>query len=316
MSTLENKIIKINFDKKYDFKNYFIYETEKQQIKQLISNKYINNNLKLNFQENKIDDIYLFLKKINSKEISTIDEFKNNLGEHFKNQKNIENILNNKRVVIVGPADYVNFNDKINDYDIIVRVNRGLAQQSNGKTGDRTDVLYHVVNQHKENGGPINLDFKGHVRFIYPILDLYENTTFKNVGTLRDYFQIYQDKRTYNHITKNFSIIDTNKYLEMEKILDSRPNSGVGAILDLLNFNIKELYITGFTLFQTNYDKDYRDSVDGIKGNTSKLALDRMSKAKNHNQEKTALIFKNIILKNKKVKFDKILEDCVNNILK
>lgn len=234
---------------------------------------------------------------------------------HFKNQKNISDILNNKRVVIVGPADYVDSNDKINNYDIIVRVNKGLSQQGNGKCGDRTDILYHIVNQDKENGGPIDTNFNGHIRFIYPILDCDEKTTFKNIGTIRDYLKVIKDKGVYNHIQKNFSIINELEYLKMENILKSRPNSGIGAILDLLTFNVKELYITGFTLFQTNYSKDYRKTVDGVGINTSKLALDRMSKAKHHNQEMAALVFKSQILKDRRVNYDKILEECLNNII-
>ena len=94
----------------------------------------------------------------------------------------------------------------------------------------------------------------------------------------------------------------------MEKKMNSRPNSGVGAILDLLSFDIKEIYITGFTLFQTNYSTDYRKNVDNIQGNTCKLALARMKKSGHHNQEKTALVFKNNILTDKRVKYDKILD--------
>ena len=101
----------------------------------------------------------------------------------------------------------------------------------------------------------------------------------------------------------------------MEKKMNSRPNSGVGAILDLLSFDIKEIYITGFTLFQTNYSTDYRKNVDNIQGNTCKLALARMKKSGHHNQEKTALVFKNNILTDKRVKYDKILDQCINSII-
>ena len=315
---MSNDIL-ITFDIKNqaELSNFFVYHITTKKLRQLISNKFLDNNLNLQYKEIKLKDINLFnlFKKLNVKKIGTITNLKKELILHFNNQKNISNILNNKRVVIVGPADYVDLNDKINNYDVIVRVNKGLSQQGNGKCGNRTDILYHVVNQNKENGGPIDINFNGHIRFTYPILDYDEETTFKNIGTIRDYFEIYKDNEIYNHIQKDFSIINKLKYLEMEKILQSRPNSGIAAILDLLTFNIKELYITGFTLFQTNYSKDYRDKVDGIDKNTSKLAIDRMLKAGHHDQEKAALVFKNQILNNKRVKYDKILEDCVNNII-
>jgi hypothetical protein len=310
-------LIIIDFKKKnnIELEKYFVCHTDKQQIRQFISNKFLDNNLNLDYKKNKIINIDSFFKKINVKKICSIANIKKDLIVNFKNQKNIKDILNNKRVVVVGPADYVDSNDKINNYDIIVRINKGLSQQVNGKCGDRTDILYHVVNQNIENGGPINLNFNGHIRFVYPIFDYYEETTFKNIGTIRDYFEIYNDNNIYNHIQKNFSIINKLEYLEMEKILQSRPNSGIAAILDLLTFNIKELYITGFTLFQTNYSKDYRKKVDGIDIDTSKLALDRMSKSGHHDQVKTAIIFKNKILNDKRVKYDKILEEYVNKLI-
>lgn len=309
-------LIKIDFKNQLsELEKFFVYHINKQKIRQFISNKFLDNNLNLQYKEMKLIDINLLFKNLNVKKIDTIADLKTKLILHFKNQKNINNILNNKRVVIVGPANYVNSNDKINNYDIIVRVNKGLLQQGNSKCGDRTDILYHVVNQDKENGGHLDLKFNGHIRFTYPILDYDEETTFKNIGTIRDYFKIYKQNDIYNHLVKDFSIINKLEYLEMEKILKSRPNCGTAAILDLLSFDIKELYITGFTLFQTDYSKDYRDKVDGIGENTSNIAIDRMSKSGHHDQKKTALIFKNKILRDKRVKYDEILEECVNKIL-
>lgn len=308
-------LITIDIKNQEELSNFFVYHITTKKLRQLISNKFLDNNFNLQYKEIKLINSNLLFKKLNVKKIGTITNLKKELILHFNDQKNITNILNNKRVVIVGPADYVDSNDKINNYDVIVRINKGLSQQGNGKCGNRTDILYHVVNQNKENGGPIDINFNSHIRFTYPILDYDEETTFKDIGTIRDYFEIYKDNEIYNHIQKNFSIINKLKYLEMEKILQSRPNSGIASILDLLTFNIKELYITGFTLFQTNYSKDYRDKVDGINKNTSKLAIDRMSKAGHHDQKKTALVFKKQILDDKRVKYDKILIDCINNLL-
>ena len=311
-----DKLILININnKKSRLETIFVYHVYDKQIRQFISNKFLNNKLFLDYEKTNIKDINFLINNLNIKNLITVEKLKTNLILNFDKQKNIKDTLINKRVIIVGPADYVDSNDIINSYDIVVRINKGLSQQSNGKNGDRTDILYHVVNQHKENGGPLNPLFNGHTRFIYPILDYDEETTFKNIGTLRDYFEIFYDKNIYNSISKNFSIIDKNNYIQMEKKMNSRPNSGVGAILDLLSFDIKEIYITGFTLFQTNYSTDYRKNVDNIQGNTCKLALARMKKSGHHNQEKTALVFKNNILTDKRVKYDKILDQCINSII-
>ena len=305
MDNLNNIIILENYNKKY-LNNLFIreFENNKLYLKQLVTRKYLHNN-KLSYKKQ------IANTKLNIKEYMPSIKLKAKLINEFKFNKNYyKNLINKKRVVVVGPADYVNNNELIDSYDIIVRINKGNKMVLTGKHGSRTDVLYHVVNQHHENGGPIDYSAKYHTRFVYPILDIYDKTSFYDIGTLRDYATIYYSE---NHIN-NFSIIDEDKYIKFENICESRPNSGLTAILDLLLFDLKEIYITGFTLFQTNYDSSYRDKVDNKK-DSGNQALKRMKDQGHHDQYKSAKIFKNIILKDKRVKYDKILEECIDNTL-
>jgi len=50
-------------------------------------------------------------------------------------------------------------------------------------------------------------------------------------------------------------------YNRYDNILKSRVNTGFMAILDILSYDIKELYIKGFTFFQDGYVSSYRGSV-------------------------------------------------------
>lgn len=300
-----------NFSKNY-YDNLFIkeFENNKVYLKQLTGIKYLTN-------ENKLvkDKVYVS-NNIDYNVLYTSIDLKYFLIKRFSLSKfKMEDYLKDKRVVIVGPADYVNNNELINSFDVIVRINKGYNMINTNKHGNRTDILYHIANQHEENGGKIPLDNNiKHIKFVYPVLDLYDDSSFKNIGTLRDYIKIYYDKKIYKQIKNKCSIIDEFTYLNFEKECESRPNSGLCAILDLLNYDIKELYITGFTLFQTNYDSSYRNVVEGSE-ETSKKALERMKQHNFHNQKKSAEIYKNNILKNDKVKHDEELINAVNNVL-
>ena len=300
-----------NFSKNY-YDNLFIkeFENDKIYLKQLTGMKYLTNDNKLTK-----DKVYI-KENINYNVLYTSIDLKYFLINRFSLSKfKMEDYLKNKRVVIVGPADYVDNNELINSYDVIVRINKGHNMINTGKHGNRTDILYHIANQHKENGGKIPLDDNiKHIKFVYPVLDLYDDSSFKNIGTLRDYVKIYYDKKIYNQIKNKCSVIDESIYLNFEKECKSRPNSGLCAILDLLNYDIRELYITGFTLFQTNYNPSYRNIVEGSE-ETSKKALERMKDHNFHNQKKSAEIYKNYILKNDKVKYDKELINILNRIL-
>ena len=238
-----------------------------------------------------------------------------NLLFMINNQKTSEltfqKLINKKRIVIVGPADYVNNHDIINNYDIIIRMNKGLKMEKNQKTGSRTDILYHAVNLSEENGGPLTPRSNLHIRFVYPMIKKNEKNSFYLVGTIRDYRKICKN---YPNL-RNFSILPKKKYLEFESLVCSRPNTGLITILDILSYDIKELYITGFTLFQTDYSKDYREKVDGNK-NTGEEARKRMEKIGVHNQKKQSEIFRKIIIEHEKVKYDKELIDSLISLEK
>lgn len=280
-------------------------------LKQIIGMKYLTNENKLIQEKTSID-----ITKIHYDNLYASIDLKKNLIEKFSLSKNsMHDYLKNKKVVIVGPANHVDNNNLINSYDVIVRVNRGHNMINTNKHGNRTDILYHTANQHSENGGPIPLDNNiNEIIFAYPVLDLYDESSFKNISTLRDYLEIYHNKNLYDKIKHRCSFIEEHKYLHYEKECESRPNTGLCAILDLLSYDIKELYITGFTLFQTNYDSSYRNIVEGSE-KTSEKALERMKEHNFHSQKKSAEIYKNNILKNEKVKYDKELINILNIIL-
>lgn len=191
-------------------------------------------------------------------------------NEARKYKLDLKSFFKNKRVVIVGPSEHVNNGEYIDNFDVVVRCNQGhkLTQLPN-KYGSRTDILYHCVSQSDTNGGSLEGINTKFIKFCYPKLLENENTSFQN-GTIEDFNKIVFDNR--------MSIVNKEKYIEFEKELGCRPNCGTVAIWDILQYDIKELYITGFTLFQTEYHELYKKQrVD--------CANEMMKKVGAHNQE-------------------------------
>lgn len=212
----------------------------------------------------------------------------------------LETYLNGKKVVVVGPANHVNNGKLIDGYDVVVRINQGCKLISiPDKYGSRTDILYHCVSQNENNGGKIDKINSKFIKFAYPKLEPSTKHSHKD-GTVNDFNKI--------NMESNMSIIDREKYLTFEKELGCRPNCGTVAIWDILQYNIKELYITGFTLFQTPFHKDY-------KSETVEEAVKRMNHVGVHDQDKIKRYYQTI-MNDTRVKVDEQLKNILMGVKK
>ena len=116
---------------------------------------------------------------------------------HIQDNRNkLFNLINNKKVVLVGPAPYLNKKNHgsyIDKYDIVIRCNKGhgLIRDPNSY-GSRTDILYHCVSQSQDDGGIITEELYNNVELIvlaYPSLTSNDKSTFAN-GNIDLYKQI------------------------------------------------------------------------------------------------------------------------------
>ena len=208
----------------------------------------------------------------------------------------MNDLINNKNIVIVGPSPYLKDKEMgsyIDSFDTVIRINRGhsLTKDYNNY-GSRTDILYHCISQNIENGGPITDEILTNVKLIVgaiPLIYPNENSSIRG-GTVKDYNKLSKEAKE--------KLIEVNKkwYLDLEKRFDTRPNTGVTAIFDILeNYNPEFIYITGFTMFKDGHNKDYRDIIGSKSVKDNKIALDRIIKAKNHNQYKIWRKLKDIL---------------------
>ena len=195
--------------------------------------------------------------------------------------------LKDKKVILVGPAPHLIDSEQqefIESFDIIVRLNVALplAPERYKDIGSRTDILYNCLSENKEDGG--KTDFEGWSKTIQWLVCPYPKW-----GPFKRQTEVFEAKNEVTPYKLNFANMDTDYYIQLEKDLTCRPNSGFLAIVDLLRYDIKELYVCGITFFQGGYDPTYRASIDGVTSiddnHSESLVHKRMDAHKNHRQQ-------------------------------
>ena len=164
--------------------------------------------------------------------------------------------LQNKTVALIGPAESIigtNKGNIIDKFDVIIRLNKSLPLPQNltRDIGSRTDVLYNSLN---------TSDFPGENRFGNKLLEK-EGVKFLCCPYPYNHSVFKSDIK--NYIDKNkfgipFKVMNDGKYFQLENYLKTRPYTGTAAILDLLNYPIKYLYISGLDFYMTSYYSSYR----------------------------------------------------------
>lgn len=167
-----------------------------------------------------------------------------------------------KRIAIIGGADsaFQECNgDFIDNFDIIVRINKAPHSWSPEKAkyiGSRTDILFHSFYENTNSGGgPIDFNLyeqQGIKCVVNP------NCSLKGLQTHLNYFK----RNFYKQTTY---ILPYTNYKEATSGLgDFTPTVGYSALYSILNSEFKEVFITGFTFFQTPYGPDYRDHLQDL----------------------------------------------------
>jgi len=180
-------------------------------------------------------------------DIKTVENYLS-LYDTEKTIKDYSNYLNNKKVVIVGPAPHIvgsNQHDLIESYEIVVRVNTGfnIPEKLEKDIGTRTDVLYTSLTRQEINENFIEGNkekFKWFCLVINPEKDVAWNRllNFKKINNQRLLLHVLDPLYVSCKLALYYS---PPKYWGLEV--------GLTALLELLRFNIVELYITGFTFY-------------------------------------------------------------------
>ena len=221
-----------------------------------------------------------------------ITEFLGKYNELFKN------FVKGKTIALVGPAESITNSGKgnlIDKFDIVIRLNKSLPLPSDlaSDIGTKTTILYNSLNTTDfpgENKFSNNFLQKYDIKFLcssYPI----ENEYFKN--------------DILNYIKKNkfgmpFKVLNNNVYKSIENSIGTRPYTGTCAIVDILNYDIKYLYITGLDFYSTKYYNKYR-----------RINKEQQKKTRNnffHKSEPQINLLRHLSLFDKRVIIDNFLD--------
>lgn len=229
-------------------------------------------------------------------------------------QKKYARFLENKKVVIVSAAPHILEEEEgylIDSYDIVVRINQGhnIPIKIRKNIGSRVDMLY--------------CSFKKDARFC-----LYKKPTKwvkkikwvcstrpKLFGRVSMWDKEINQGQTKIHLNgyNDIDILSSKIGLNIKKHI---PTTGFLAIFDLLKYNIKELYVTGFTFYKfvpgssgDFYYSKYQDPIrgPGRDGITKHGKIKTMPKK--HPIDLEFEYFKKLCKKDKKIKCDKVLSE-------
>jgi len=211
-----------------------------------------------------------------------------------------KNFLKNKRVAIVGPSSNTDGTKQcklIESYDIVVRLNKtfNISLRKQVDIGKRTDILYNSMN---------TSDYPGENDFSNTLIRKLKDNNIKYIACPYPFIYPF-DSDISKFISINnhkipYHIMNLVLYKYLVNILQTRPYTGTCAILDLLNYPIKELYITGIDCYLNSYYKEYRKISNGQLSNLRNNDI--------HFNSPQLDFIKNLTLYDKRIKLDHFLE--------
>lgn len=212
-------------------------------------------------------DIYLYLYKSHKKKC--ISQMIVNPNDHLlMNHKQVIqqflekynqlylNYLSNKTVALIGPAESITNTNKghiIDQFDVVVRLNKSLPlpEHLSKDIGTKTNILYNSLN---------TSDFPGENKFSNSFLKQFDIHFLVCPYPFEiDLFQ----KDILHYIQRSkfeipFRCISLKNYKQLENSLQTRPFTGICAIVEMLSYPIKYLYISGLDFYYTKYYQSYR----------------------------------------------------------
>jgi len=219
-----------------------------------------------------------------------------------------KDIFKAKRIIIIGPASsaisYMSGKD-IDKFDFIIRINKSplMLKGKEDSIGSRTDILYHCFFEDlKDGGGPI---------------DFIKLANQQNKFIVYSYSEPSQEaiffKTVLKYPGKSFCRVKKDFYEEIKKDYPAKwPTTGLQAILHLMDSDFKELHITGFTFFRTDYLSGYTTASIN---NSETSRKQQIEKDGSHSFDGELNLFKKYYLKNKHkdIILDSILCQIIQN---
>ena len=219
--------------------------------------------------------------------------------------------LKGKRVALVGPAWHTKNtkqHDLIESYDVVVRLNDGFLFAENFKEdlGDRTDIIYISLSM---------LQFKQKMFTKKKLIDIKEDVKWISITSASVHkscamrlLNVDKNKRPSVYCVEKDRYGDVRKMVKNAKKKESNKKkltAGMVSIYDLLQYEIKELYITGITFYHKGNVKKNRQYRSG---------LGRRWVKENHDFHEELIVFSSLCKKDKRIVCDDVLTYIVDSL--
>jgi len=225
-------------------------------------------------------------------------------------------LIRDKRVAIVGPAAYLKgseYGKKIDDHDIVVRINRSIETTVSlpEDVGTKTDILYSCLLETHRNAGILDVELikRSGVKLVCAPGFQTNSTKGKIYGTHPDIFASTWEKLEKAEITVRVAFEKIDSALKTHT--DTRPNTGFIAIFDILAAAPKSLTIHGFTFYLDGFIEGSKSGVEKEKNCTEEEFATLALNSKRHKQENMWRFAKEHLLNNPTV----ILDDTMKKVL-
>jgi len=172
------------------------------------------------------------------------------LPEHVLHEE-----LRGKRIIIVGPAGYLQGQGKgswIDSFDVVIRINHAIPVKYPKDYGKRTDVLYHILSHRSEDG------------IHKKLVERSEIETWVKHGLK---WLVSRHESLSRRVRQMETVIDglipwitihRIFYRKMANAISRKnPNTGLVAIMHLLSMPIKSLQVVGFDFYRSGVYTGY-----------------------------------------------------------
>tara|TARA_B100001094_G_scaffold9193_1_gene8208 strand:- start:615 stop:1511 length:897 start_codon:yes stop_codon:yes gene_type:complete len=187
----------------------------------------------------------------------------------YNYDKKLANFLKGKRIAYVCPSSHLQGlkdGEKIDSYDLVVRVNQAyhMPESDWEDYGKRTDVLMNCLNINKINSLNENIDYAKSLKYIIcPMVSMWD------IQRVHDFL---------NNIGQPWHNVCDGHLFKIFKEVGTTCNTGLTGLITLLNYDVKEVYLTGMTFFNMNkfgkvYGDTYHDAA--LKGGNFSSTTDK-----------------------------------------
>jgi hypothetical protein len=152
-------------------------------------------------------------------------------------------LIEGKRIAYVCPSPHLKgmkMGEYIDSHDLVVRVNQAyhMREEDWEDYGRRTDILMNCLNINKINALRENMDYARSLKYIVcPMVSMWD------IQRVHDFLD--ETGTPWHNVCDGY-------LFKVFKEVGTTCNTGLMGVITLLNYDVKEVYVTGMTFFNMN----------------------------------------------------------------